>query len=290
MSPKVFQCGPTNGSFAETGPNALENVYYCGVLEGLSRQTNAAAMSRNISIHKVLIVFMLILVYFVSPVVSTDVSADTVKRLHLGTTDLEVLPQLLTVDYSQYTSVYNLDTNITYTPNLNGTDSLQKRQQPGGIQIFTSRRVKSKGDWWSEWYPVSCCYYCDNGNQLTCSAKLGYAFTYQWSFSGGGEGGFDAMKASLGFSITKSQQTSDEFNCQWNGGSGPAQIWYQQQVAWADMERQTCEVGPFVNRCSNWLPDGHIDAPVTQSYHVGCSQGWNNVNCDRGSGQRCVRK
>lgn len=147
MSPKVFQCGPTNGSFAETGPNALENVYYCGVLEGLSRQTNAAAMSRNISIHKVLIVFMLILVYFVSPVVSTDVSADTVKRLHLGTTDLEVLPQLLTVDYSQYTSVYNLDTNITYTPNLNGTDSLQKRQQPGGIQIFTSRRVKSKGDW-----------------------------------------------------------------------------------------------------------------------------------------------
>lgn len=64
MSSKVFKCGPTNGSFADTGSNALENVYYCGVQEGLSRQTNAAAISRNMSISKVLTIFMLILIYF----------------------------------------------------------------------------------------------------------------------------------------------------------------------------------------------------------------------------------
>ena len=64
MSSKVFECGPTNGSFADTDPNALENVYYCGVQEGLSRQTNAAAISRNMSISKVLTIFMLILIYF----------------------------------------------------------------------------------------------------------------------------------------------------------------------------------------------------------------------------------
>lgn len=79
-----------------------------------------------------------------------------------------------------------VDTDQAQVEQINSNSSkIEKRCQIMGSRISTVRewQIAQSGTWWSPWYPVLCCYYCDKGPS-SCSYSLGYSFTYGWSVTG----------------------------------------------------------------------------------------------------------
>lgn len=171
-----------------------------------------------------------------------------------------------------------------------GNSSLVKRADSSCTWYhYDSYQVARGGDWWSPWYPISCCVYNGLGNGAHYT--LGYEWEYGWSIDGNSGIGFEAaqrvIQASLGFSVSKSYHKKDEMTCDLQDKS-VVQIWYQQHMVWADIQKRDCcytVSGP--NKCGAWGPYKRANSPIKDSYSLGCSVGLNNVDCGR-KGLRCA--
>lgn len=121
-------------------------------------------------------------------------------------------------------------------PTLQNYNTLEARScSPRPPVVFTiDWQPAQSGTWWSPWYPVSCCHFCDK-RPPSCSAGLGYRYT--WSVTGGVT--LAALSASTSFTVTSSETWDSTFSCTRKGGDGPAQMWYQQHIYWADISRET---------------------------------------------------
>ena len=122
----------------------------------------------------------------------------------------------------------------------------------------------------------------DNG-PTSCSYQVQYAYQYGWSVSVGGSIDFGSVQASTGFTISKNYQESSSLQCLWNGGQGPAQIWLQQRVYWADMQTRQCNNGQGQGKtCEPWSQYYRVNAPIKSGIykHIGCSVGWDHTTCD----------
>lgn len=127
-------------------------------------------------------------------------------------------------------------------PTLQNNNTLEIRSCSTRPPVVITKdwQAAQSGTWWSPWYPVSCCHFCDKG-PTSCSAGLGYSYTYGWSLTGGVT--LAALSASTSFTLATSETWDSTFSCTWKGGDGPAQMWYQQQIYWADMQSRDRVVG-----------------------------------------------
>lgn len=167
----------------------------------------------------------------------------------------------------------------------NGNSTLNKRCFPTGevVSVREWQTVQS-GTWWSPWYPISCCTYCDKGPR-GCQILIGYGFTYTWSVSHDVGFNFGQIAASTSLSITESHQEALGFTCDWDGGAGPAQVWYQQEVYWADFQYRDRLVGDnYCTYIEDWSEYIRADAPIDDQTNMGCSVGFENTQCD---GMKC---
>jgi len=303
-----FDCGPqgnlTTSVYNET---IIKAIYVCGRYKeryGQS-QKNGTSNGRNKAINfKGLIVLMVIMLLEVVQAIS-DVDNVGLQLIDLPDVDgnvynvtqsdvvddyflLRLAGENITAIIDTYTGRYYevVDTDQAQVEEVNSNSSnIEKRCQIMGPQVSTVRewQTAQSGTWWSPWYPVSCCHYCDKGPS-SCSINLGYSFTYGWSVTGGVT--LAQLQVSTSFTLTRSYTKDSSFTCNWNGGSGPAQIWYQQQVYWADMQKRDRIFSPGCMQVLPWSKYYRSNVPIKDSYHVGCSVGWGNINCE--VLQKCV--
>lgn len=180
-----------------------------------------------------------------------------------------------------------VDTDQAQVEQINSNSSkIEKRCQIMGSRISTVRewQIAQSGTWWSPWYPVLCCYYCDKGPS-SCSYSLGYSFTYGWSVTGSVT--LAQIQASASYTLTRLSTKNSAFTGNWNSGSRPAQKWYQQQVYWADMQKRDRIFSPGCTQVLPWSQYYRSNVPIKNSYHAGCSVGFNNAKCN--VNQKCVK-
>lgn len=299
-----YPCGPSTMTIDSLDWSDASLIYACGKYEA-QKSTNGSGAVNPGRVSK-LVTFVFLLFSFVcarenetllelgivklSSVEYGDNVYNCTKKLDLS---YDVVTELKRLNVSalndQFEDRYLEFADVDVEEALDSMpddESLEKRCTPTGrVQSVTEWQTANSGTWWSPWYPISCCHYCDYG-PATCTNSLSYSYTYSWSVSGGLDWG--AVKASTSFSITKSYTNAAAFQCQWNGGSGPAQIWYQQQVYYVNRQSRKKIFGQ--NGCmvvTPWSEYKHADAPIKGLYHVGCSVGKSVTDCD--AGQVCVR-
>lgn len=104
-------------------------------------------------------------------------------------------------------SVLNISSGIilsdfTLVSNNSETDvSIFKRDVYCSWYSWKQKQAAQKGDWWSPWYPISCCVW----NQLGQGAHytMGYEYEYSWSIEAGSTISYKDVESSIGFSVSK---------------------------------------------------------------------------------------
>lgn len=211
--------------------------------------------------------------------------------------DLDVVKVPESANLSEYILTYAgsdkalLDEKTGYvllniTQNYAGNDTMAKRDvkvygYDGWYQTWHQMQTVNKGEWWSPWYPISQCV--SNGlNDAEASISVNFAYTYTWSLEWGLNAGPDVVGASIGYSISDSVGWGGQFQCN-IAPHTRGQIWYQQRVAWADIQKQDCrrENNGKVT-CSPWSAFNRVNAPLkgADNVHLGCSSGEDNIQCD----------
>lgn len=302
----TFACGPTTMVYTDLELNysIATQLYACGKDEQNYSKRSSANHDIKLSfanIITIILAFMSTLIF----AASDDTALDSVETVSLAgvdgivfnvtnnvAVDDDFILDLVNANALAIIDNFNgkyyevVSTNTT-TDSLNGTNvNLAKRCTPTGDRITTVTEWQSaqSGTWWSPWYPVSCCYYCDKG-PTSCSIEVGYAFSYGWSVTGGVT--LAQIQVTTSYTLTRNYQRDSKFSCSWNGGKGPGQIWYQQQVYWADMQKRTRIFSPGCNVVLPWSQYYRSNVPIQDQYHVGCSVGDQNVQCSEGR-NKCV--
>lgn len=304
----TFPCGPTTMTVTDLGSgygsayasSIATQIYACGKVEQRLSKTLSSG-PRRIS-FKLVQALLLMMGFFACTVLASDlVDKEGVIKISLegfagdvfnvtGETSFtdELLIELalanaLAVIDSESGHFFEIQKVETRLDEENG--GIEKRDcfPTGDVVTVTEWQTAQSGTWWSPWYPVSCCHYCDDGPSL-CTAGVGYSFSYSWSVSGGVT--LASISASTSFTLTRESSYDTSFSCTWSGGSGPAQIWYQHQIYWADMQLRTRVVGSNCWYAEPWSQYYRANVPIKNSVHFGCSVGWGNTQCE--DGHKCV--
>ncbi|KAJ2979538.1 hypothetical protein NQ176_g3187 [Zarea fungicola] len=132
--------------------------------------------------------------------------------------------------------------------------------------------------WWNSWTPVSSCLQTNNDPEGGF-VQLEYEFEIEFETGIGiGLDIADLINAEGSFGVSESYTVSDAYACN-VPGNNVGQIWSQQFITWAWMEQQSCTSCGSTN-CGSWNGIGGASAPVRNTYQVGCSVGWDKVNCN----------
>lgn len=164
-------------------------------------------------------------------------------------------------------------------------DALMKRCTPRGqVTSWKEWQKAQSGTWWSEWYPVSCCDWCDlvPHHGLQCTRSIGFSHTVTMSLSVGLS--FGKIAATTSLTLTESKTFSTDFSCTWPGGFGPAQIWQQHQMYWVDMQYRTRIHSRNCNINLPWSEYQRSDVPIDRAALNGCSVGHSNTECSNHCG------
>lgn len=294
MTPITLDCGNSKGLFNGSDAEWLKLAYDCGYQK--ARMTYSSSTVKVNPSLKVWSFWIFIFSLLMCPMIVQANDGDHKVEEVDGTAIIRELGNMteneMVFDYfaAGGATIYSNVSGTTYVKQVDSHK--QKRVFDNPItptQRYRAYQIAQKGTWWSPWYPVSCCYYCDRGNDLTCTASLAYAFSYTWSVGSSFTVPFSVITSAFSFGLSQTEQVTSTFSCQWKGGTGPAQMWYQQQLVWADVQYQECTQTRFSTTCQARSEYNRVNAPIKNSYHPGCSQGFGNVDCDSGRGQKCVR-
>lgn len=290
MDSVTVECGPTSATFTNFNSSTMIEAYSCGKQQ--ERYRSGAV--RSVKLRSA---YIILLVAFFLQIVSCKADDNTNEMDELITIDtLAELETVLSLAVKQKSSILVLDTNTILSDlkfcNVTDNIGLAKRQTCRGVPTLsmTERQIANLGTWWSPWYPVSCCYYCDLG-PTSCTNKLGYGFSYSWSITVGSGMTLANINAMTSYSLERTYLVDLEFSCEWKGGDGPSQMWYQQQVFWADTQKRTCAYfSDGCKSCGSWSKYYRANAPIKGRYNLGCSVGSNNVQCDAAGASTCYKK
>lgn len=303
--PFTLNCGSTNRTFISADVEQLIKAYECGQNLGqlveYKAQHNAAATPNRPKRYGFLLTVMFMVLFASVVNASTKTNDVTVVKLddksviisdlyrnwknNNGTRYIKDKDTTITIDLDTYNDISGGDNELT----LLRRDTWVPR---GGS--WTQTQAAQSGEWWSPWYPVSGCYYCDKtSSSTTCSQALGYTYTYTWSIAQGAGIDFGSVKTTTTLTISESWAQSSTYTCSWGSGSGPAQVWYQQGMYWADMQKQQCQMYYRVSinhmgqimytdgttRCSAWSEYYRANAPIADKVNRGCSVGFQHTKC-----------
>lgn len=168
------------------------------------------------------------------------------------------------------------------TSNIYSNETLAKRCHgctvPNRPPIYYTRyQMPQQGVWWSPWYPVSNCEYDYLGSGESFS--MSYSWTYTYSVTVGLTANWGTISSSFTIGVAESWGQTSTTTCTIPAGS-VGQMWYQQKVAWGDMQQQNCkEQSAEGTTCGSWSQNYRVNAPVPNSYNLGCSTGSSNVRC-----------
>lgn len=288
----AFDCGNQTAVFTEFNDITMTNAYACGFQLAKYQQSSSASASKSFSLKSLFLVLAMVIgLVSAIPIDALDTDGTSVGVINITTpvSDQE-FADIVASAVADNSVIVDSVNNLYIVPDSvanNDSMALDKRVSGPGCTGITQYQAANSGFWWSPWYPVSCCYYCDKGPS-SCSNAVSYAFGYTWSVTANSGITFGAVQASTSATLSKSYTSTSTFTCNWTGGSGPAQIWYQQKVYWADMQSQHCNLCGGLKFCGAWSQYYRANAPVKDSKNLGCSVGFGNTNCDAGKSQACA--
>ncbi|CCK72690.1 uncharacterized protein KNAG_0L00670 [Huiozyma naganishii CBS 8797] len=203
-------------------------------------------------------------------VISTFVNNTNLVQLAPGANVTTAIEDFANTTMVVKNSNGTLYTNITKNP-IGTTDS--KKGTAEAVEPFVlgwdEYQTISEGSWWSPWYPISECSKDDPNS----SVNLKWGYSYQWS--GSTDGSFDTtlFRNSVTFDWSKAVSRSGTYSCS-TGDDGVAQVWYQQEVGWAEIQKRHCSTTLDGSTCSSWNTVQHVDAPLEgeDSYRLACSE------------------
>ncbi|CCE65981.1 hypothetical protein TPHA_0N01990 [Tetrapisispora phaffii CBS 4417] len=185
---------------------------------------------------------------------------------------------------------------ITWIVNATAPNEFDKRSveswgYDGWYQTWHQIQTVDAGTWWSSWYPVSHCVYTGY-DPAGADVTFSYGYEYTWSLSWGISASVGTISASTGYSISKSISKSAELTCHIPGNS-VGQVYYQQELMWADIQVQDCSRHDGKITCSPWSAYNRINAPIKgeqSNWHWGCSAGNDKVDCNANVGDWLSKK
>jgi len=169
--------------------------------------------------------------------------------------------------------------DIVPVSNTSSKVNIFKRDVVCTFYTWKQTQAAQKGEWWSPWYPVSCCIWDGKGDGADYT--IDYEWSYSWSIDSGSSIGFKGISAAFpSYSLSKTYTHKNSLTCHIQGDVG--QVWYQQHMVWADMQEQTCcfQAGNRGIWCGAWSKYYRTNAPIKGSYAVGCSVGKENTDCN----------
>lgn len=162
--------------------------------------------------------------------------------------------------------------------NSTGLDKRQGEENP--CFGYTAYWLYTGYTQWTSWFPASSCLYTgldsSGGSQgISWSFSITYTETagVTWNI-------ITSLGLSFGFSIAESYGESSTYNCIIPGNS-VGQIWFQNLAGYGYIDSEPCFSCAFGSYCetNDVSYTGWFGVPAYNTYALGCSTGYSNVDC-----------